>query len=101
MLREVDPNHDVYVGQVGIWMPFHPEAYKTGRVEYLEEELNQLMNEKTKNETIRNETNMSYTAEDMCKCYEEAVRNEAYYVDWNNHADDSIYCTCVYKNYNH
>jgi hypothetical protein len=50
MLREVDPNHDVYVGQVGIWMPFHPEAYKTGRVEYLEEELNQLMNEKVKNE---------------------------------------------------
>jgi hypothetical protein len=50
MLREVDPNHDVYVGEVGIWMPFHPEAYKTGRVEYLEEELNQLMNEKSKNE---------------------------------------------------
>ena len=50
MLREVDPNHDVYVGQVGMWMPFHPEAYKTGRVEYLEEELNQLMHEKNKNE---------------------------------------------------
>lgn len=50
MLREVDPDHDVYVGEVGIWMPFHPEAYKTGRVEYLEEELNQLMNEKIKNE---------------------------------------------------
>ena len=50
-LREIDPNHDVYVGQVGIWMPFHPEAYKTGRVEYLEEELNQLMHEKNKNES--------------------------------------------------
>lgn len=51
MLREVDPNHDVYVGPVGTWVPFHPEAYKTGRVEYLEEELNQLMQEKNKNET--------------------------------------------------
>ena len=50
MLREVDPNHDVYVGPVGTWMPFHPEAYKTGRVEYLEDELNQLMHEKDKNE---------------------------------------------------
>lgn len=50
MLREVDPNHDVYVGPVGVWMPFHPEAYKTGRVDYLEDELNQLMNEKQKNE---------------------------------------------------
>jgi hypothetical protein len=50
LLREVDPNHDVYVGPVGMWMPFHPEAYKTGRVEYMEETLNQLMNEKKTNE---------------------------------------------------
>ena len=51
MLREVDPNHDVFVGPVGLWMPFHPESYKTGRVEYLEDELNQLMHEKQSNET--------------------------------------------------
>jgi len=50
MLRELDPNHDVYVGPVGMWMPWHPEAYKTGRVEYLEDELNQLMKEKKVNE---------------------------------------------------
>jgi len=50
MLREVDPAHDVYVGPVGAWMPFHPDAYKTQRVEYLEDELNQLMHEKKKNE---------------------------------------------------
>lgn len=50
MLREADPNHDVYVGPVGIWVPFHPEAYKTGNVQYLEKELNDLMHEKKKNE---------------------------------------------------
>jgi hypothetical protein len=50
LLREVDPNHDVYVGPVGMWVPFHPDAYKTGRVEYMEETLNQLMFEKKKNE---------------------------------------------------
>lgn len=50
MLREVDPNHDILVGPVGTWMPWDPEAYKTGRVEYMEEELNQLMHEKQKNE---------------------------------------------------
>ncbi len=50
LLREVDPNHDVYVGPVGMWMPWEPEAYKTGRVEYLEKELNTLMHEKNKNE---------------------------------------------------
>jgi hypothetical protein len=50
MLRELDPNHDVFVGPVGLWMPWDPEAYKTGRVEYMEDELNQLMKEKSKNE---------------------------------------------------
>ena len=50
MLREVDPNHDIFVGPVGMWMPWEPEAYKTGRVEYLENELNDLMNHKVKNE---------------------------------------------------
>ena len=50
LIREIDPTHDVFVGPVGLWMPWEPEAYKTGRVEYLEEELNQLMSEKQKNE---------------------------------------------------
>jgi len=50
VLRELDPNHDILVGPVGVWLPWHPEAYKTGKVEYLESELNELMNEKQKNE---------------------------------------------------
>lgn len=50
MLRESDSNHDVYVGPVGTWLPYHPEAYKTGNVNYLEKELNDLMHEKKKNE---------------------------------------------------
>jgi hypothetical protein len=49
-LREIDSNHDIFVGPVGIWIPFDPDAYKTGRVEFMEEELNQLHQEKLKNE---------------------------------------------------
>ena len=49
-LREVDPHHDIFVGPVGMWIPWDPDAYKTGRVEFMEEELNQLHNEKLKNE---------------------------------------------------
>lgn len=49
-LRESDPNHDIYVGPVGIWIPWDPDAYKTGRVEFMEDELNQLHSEKQKNE---------------------------------------------------
>ena len=50
LLREIDPNHDIYVGPVGIWVPFHPNAYKTGKVQHLEKELNELMHEKKSNE---------------------------------------------------
>jgi Family of unknown function (DUF5832) len=50
-LREYDPNHDIFVGPVGIWIPWDPDAYKTGRVEFMEEELNKLHQEKIKNET--------------------------------------------------
>ena len=49
-LRENDPNHDVFVGPVGLWMPWEPDAYKTGKVEYLEKELNDLMHEKKAND---------------------------------------------------
>ena len=56
ILREMDPNHDILVGPVGMWVPWDPDAYKTGKVQYLEEELNELMNEKQKNEkTAKNE----------------------------------------------
>jgi hypothetical protein len=49
-IRERDPNHDIFVAPVGVWLPWDPNAYKTGKVEHLEPELNKLMQEKMKNE---------------------------------------------------
>lgn len=75
LLREVDPNHDVLVGPVGIWMPMDPEAYKTGRVEYLEEELNQLMHEKKKNETNAKIAFEQRVKETKQKAIDENIKN--------------------------
>lgn len=75
MLREVDPNHDIYVAPVGMWVPWEPEAYKTGRVEYLEEELNQLMHEKTKNETKAKQEFDARVKEAKRKAIEENIEN--------------------------
>ena len=74
MLREVDPNHDIYVGQVGMWVPFHPEAYKTGRVEYMEETLNQLMSDKKKNEDIAKQEFEKRVRETKQKAIEENMK---------------------------
>jgi hypothetical protein len=74
MLREIDPNHDVFVGPVGMWMPWDPEAYKTGRVEYMEEELNQLMSEKTKNESNAKTAFEQRVKEEKQKAIEENIK---------------------------
>ena len=73
MLREQDPNHDVYVGAVGMWMPFHPEAYKTGRVEYLEKDLNELMSHKKKNDEISKEQFKERVKESKKKAIQENI----------------------------
>ena len=75
MLREIDPNHDIMVGPVGMWMPWHPEAYKTGRVEYMEEELNQIMHEKQKNESNAKSAFEQRVKETKQKAIEENIKN--------------------------
>ena len=72
-LRSEDPNHDVYVGPVGMWMPFHPEAYKTGKVEYLEKELNELMAQKKKNDEVSKEEFKARVKESKKKAIEENI----------------------------
>jgi hypothetical protein len=74
MLRELDPNHDVFVGPIGLWMPWDPEAYKTGRVEYMEEELNQLMHEKNKNENFAKSAFDQRVKETKKKAIEENIK---------------------------
>jgi len=74
MLRELDPNHDVFVGPVGLWMPWEPEAYKTGRVEYMEDELNQLMHEKTKNESFAKSAFEQRVKESKKKAIDENIK---------------------------
>ena len=75
MLREIDPNHDIMVGPVGMWMPWDPEAYKTGRVEYMEEELNQIMHEKQKNESNAKSAFEQRVKETKQQAIEENIKN--------------------------
>jgi len=74
LLREIDPNFDVYVGPVGMWMPWEPDAYKTGRVEYLEEELNELMSKKKENEDKAKDYFEKRVKETKIKAIEENVK---------------------------
>ena len=75
MLRELDDKHNIFVGPVGMWMPWDPEAYKTGRVEYMEEELNQLMSEKNKNESNAKTAFDQRVKESKQKAIDENIKN--------------------------
>ena len=75
LLRENDPNFDIFVGPVGQWLCWDPEAYKTGKTEYMEEELNQLMHEKVKNETFAKNTFEQRIKETKKKAIEENMKN--------------------------
>jgi hypothetical protein len=73
-LREHDPNHDIYVGPVGMWIPWDPDAYKTGRVEFMEDELNQLHQEKIKNEALAKQEFDRRVKESKKKAIEENIK---------------------------
>lgn len=73
-LREYDPNHDIYVAQNGVWLPWEPSLYKSGKVEYLEPELNKLMHEKMENELKAKQEFDRRIKETKRKAIEENVR---------------------------
>lgn len=73
-LREADPNFDIFVGPVGMWIPWDPDAYKTGKVEFMEEELNQLHSEKIKNEALAKQEFETRIRETKKKAIEENIR---------------------------
>lgn len=75
LLRESDQTFDVFVGPIGTWLPWEPDAYKTGRVEHMEEELNQLVHEKKKNEEIAKNAFEQRIKETKQKAIEENKKN--------------------------
>ena len=71
MLRENDPHFDVFVGPVGLWMPWDPDAYRTGKVEHLEAQLNELMANKQQNEANAKDYFEQRVKETKLKAHEE------------------------------
>ena len=54
-LQKSDPSFNVFVGQVGFWLPWDPEAKDVGDEKFLNDELNELMTEYKSNADKRDE----------------------------------------------
>ncbi len=54
-LQKLDPSFNVYVGQVGFWLPWDPNPMDVADQEYADDQLNQLMKRYKENESQRDE----------------------------------------------
>jgi len=54
-LQKLDPSFNVYVGQVGFWLPWDPDPHTVADQEYADDQLNQLMKKYKENEATRDE----------------------------------------------
>jgi hypothetical protein len=52
-LQKMDPDHNIYVGQVGKWLPWDPSPSAIPDQEYAEDQLNTLMKRYKDNEDAR------------------------------------------------
>ena len=65
-LQKLDPNFNVYVGQVGYWLPWDPRPDKISGQEYAEGELNELVKkyqENQENKDLHFRENINYVKE--------------------------------------
>lgn len=54
-LQKLDPSHNIYIAQVGHWVPWDPEPHEIGDMEYADDQLNTLMKKYKENESKRDE----------------------------------------------
>ena len=69
-LQKKDKNFNVYVGQVGYWLPWDPEPHQVGEQEYFESDLNQLVKKYKENQEAKEthfRENVEYVKEQAAK----------------------------------
>jgi len=54
-LQRLDPLHNIFVGEIGKWLPWDPEPSQVNEQEYAEEELNTLMKKYKENEDAKDQ----------------------------------------------
>jgi hypothetical protein len=62
-IRRRDPKFNVFIGQVGYWLPWDPDCNQIEEVEYQEQHLNELMKKYTENSKMQNEVYEQQKAE--------------------------------------
>lgn len=75
VLQNMDPSFHVFVGQVGYWLPWDPEASDVADQQYQEEHLNNLVGRYKENEIERDNYYAQETEERKKKCAEDNLKS--------------------------
>jgi hypothetical protein len=78
VLQRKDPHFNVFIGQVGYWLPWDPNPHKVDKQEYAEKELNTLVQKYRENQDMKDEhfrENLEYAKEQASKKEKEAVES--------------------------
>ena len=78
-LQRRDRNFDVFVGQVGFWLPWDPSSNDVDKQEYFESELNELVHKYQENKEAKDDhfrENVEYVKEQAAKRAEEAKEEQ-------------------------
>ena len=75
VLQKMDPSFHVFVGQVGYWLPWDPNANDIEDQQYQEEHLNNLVSRYKENELERDNYYAKETEERKKKCLEDNLKN--------------------------
>lgn len=74
VLQRKDKHHNVFVGQVGFWLPWNPNPHQVDNQEYFESELNNLVKKYQENQEDKEQhfrENVEYVKEQASKKAEE------------------------------
>lgn len=86
VLQRKDPNFNVFIGQVGYWLPWDPHPHKIDKQEYQEQQLNELVHKYKENQEKKEQhfqENIDYVKEQAAKQAEKQKKINAQYNEEN------------------
>jgi hypothetical protein len=86
-LQKSDPNHNVFVGQVGYWLPWDPNPEHIAEQEYADKELNELMKRYNENQEKKKELFETEKAMKIQKAKEENEKKKKDFLLFNDEAN--------------
>ena len=84
LLQKKDKNFNVFVGQVGFWLPWDPNPHKIENQEYFESELNELVKKYKENQDSKDD----HFREHVDYVKEQAIKDSKIAKEKNNQLDE-------------